>query len=116
MAVQHIDRERFLSNLEACGLLEPEDLRAVLPRLPTTERGRVVARFLVQEGLLTRFQAENLLAGRVHGFVLGQYRILDELGRGGMGRVFKAEHVTMGRVVALKVLAPPALRDGRAEE
>lgn len=35
-----------------------------------------------------------------------QYRLLDQLGEGGMGVVFKAEHKVMGRVVALKVMAP----------
>ena len=38
--------------------------------------------------------------------MLGQYRLLDELGRGGMGQVFKACHTVMGRIVALKVLWP----------
>ncbi|HEX4607403.1 MAG TPA: zf-HC2 domain-containing protein, partial [Urbifossiella sp.] len=35
-----------------------------------------------------------------------QYRLLDQLGEGGMGVVFRAEHKVMGRVVALKVMAP----------
>lgn len=46
--------------------------------------------------------------------ILGQYRILDEIGSGGMGEVFKAEHVLMRRVVALKVMAPHLVRDQNA--
>lgn len=63
----------------------------------------MVADELVRNGLLTRFQAEQLLAGR-RKLTLGQYRILDEVGQGGMGQVFKARHLFMGRVVAVKVL------------
>src|SRR5262245_35785014 len=48
------------------------------------------------------------------GTILGQYRILDQLGAGGMGQVYKAVHIAMDRVVALKVIAPHLLRDARA--
>jgi serine/threonine-protein kinase len=116
MAVPNIDRATFLAYLRQSGLLTEAQLADMLRNLPDTSRGRVVARTLVDLGALTKFQAERLLVGRTQGFLLGQYRILDQIGRGGMGRVFKAEHRTMNRVVALKVLSPSVLKGDRARE
>jgi serine/threonine-protein kinase len=39
------------------------------------------------------------------GDTVGDYRILEEIGRGGMGRVFKVEHAVTRRVEAMKILA-----------
>jgi hypothetical protein len=64
---------------------------------------RALADLLVAQGAITPFQAEQMLVGR-RKLTLGQYKILDAIGQGGMGRVFKAEHVMMGREVAIKVL------------
>ncbi|OWK36431.1 protein kinase domain-containing protein [Fimbriiglobus ruber] len=68
---------------------------------------------LVRKGLLTRFQAKLLLAGRHKGFRLGPYIIRDQLGQGGMGTVYLAEHETLRRRVALKVLQPKQKGDHR---
>src|SRR5262245_23342606 len=104
-STRRIDRQEFLANLRKSNLLPPERYNAVVADLPDTNRSFSLARALVKRGVLTKFQAEMLLAGRTSGFTLGQYRILDQLGRGGMGRVFKAIHQTMNRVVALKVVS-----------
>lgn len=60
---------------------------------------------LLALGLLTRFQADRIKAGKHKGFILGDYRILDQLGGGGAGQVYLAEHRVMRRLVALKVLS-----------
>jgi len=65
-----------------------------------------LAERLVDAGILTEFQARRLLREKVHGLVMGRYVILDRLGAGARGRVFKAQHRLMGRVVAVKVIAP----------
>ncbi|HEY2760520.1 MAG TPA: serine/threonine-protein kinase, partial [Pirellulales bacterium] len=58
---------------------------------------------LIELGKLTPWQASRLLAGQTK-FNLSQYRLLESVGRGGMGEVFKAEHTFMGRIVAVKIL------------
>jgi serine/threonine protein kinase len=63
----------------------------------------VLSEHLIELGFLNRWQAEQLREGRTK-FTLGPYRILDAIGHGGMGYVFKCEHVLLGRIEAIKVL------------
>ena len=47
-----------------------------------------------------------MLQGKARGLMIGQYLVLDKLGGGGRGVVFKAQHRPSGRIVALKILPP----------
>ncbi len=82
--------EGFLVGLRASGKT-PNNVPDLLDRL-------------VDVGMITRFHAERLAAGKYKGFQLGSYLILDQLGTGGMGQVYLAEHTAMRRLVGLKVL------------
>jgi serine/threonine protein kinase len=99
-----ISRGEFARNLAESGLFEPGDL---LPDSgpPAVDDGAEAAQELVAAGKLTGFQADAILRGRFAELRLGNYEIMDRLGAGGMGTVFKARHRRMKRVVALKLLS-----------
>jgi response regulator RpfG family c-di-GMP phosphodiesterase len=60
---------------------------------------------LVRHRLLTGFQAKLIRSGRAKDAILGAYRLLDILGRGGMGVVYLGEHIHLRRRVAIKITA-----------
>jgi serine/threonine-protein kinase len=109
-----VDRDTFLQNLLISRLLTNHQIRHVIDKLGQVQETRDIAKALVSWQLLTKFQAKMLLLGRNSGFFVGPYRILDQLGQGGMGRVYKAIHQTMNRLVALKVFSPKMVNTARA--
>jgi response regulator RpfG family c-di-GMP phosphodiesterase/serine/threonine protein kinase len=90
--------------------LLPEAARAELAACPDTDG---LLERLVKHKLLTDYQVARVQAGTTFGLVLGNYRVLDKLGAGGMGVVFRAEHMRMRRQVAVKVLPLSPEQDQR---
>ena len=112
-AGHHATLAQFVQNLVASGVMTEEQVQAVLDQLGTDQRPESaddLAKVLHRQGHLTRFQAKAIYQGKTRGLVLGNYVVLDKLGRGGMGQVFKARHRRMERVVALKMLPSQAMR------
>lgn len=98
--------EAFWIALEQSGLLAPDQLESVKDALPSAEGASAeqIAQHLVQRRYLSRFQADRLLAGRARGFFFDHYKVIDLLGVGGMGWVYRAVDTKTGDDVALKVL------------
>src|SRR6186997_57745 len=97
----------------ASGLLSQQQIDDAVTGLAARNSGSAVAaepltdevlgQRLVDLGYLNRWQVEQLKEGRTK-FTLGPYRIVNAIGKGGMGHVFKAEHKLLGRIEAIKVL------------
>ena len=64
-----------------------------------------VAKQLVKHGVITKFQAERVLNGRIRSLVIDNFRVFDVLGSGGMGCVYSAREVGSDWPVAIKVLS-----------
>src|SRR5262249_29663522 len=91
-------------------LLNPDDVKTMYARWQSDAKaaaGNLAAfsRWLVAHQYVTDYQATLVTRGQVDDFFLGQYKILDRLGRGRMAGVYKAVH-HLGQVVAIKVLPP----------
>lgn len=109
-------RAELLAATEAAGILTAGQLARARDAAPESASATEAAAVLVAAGLLTRFQADRLLAGRADGLVLGQHVIQEQVGKGSAGRVFKAVHRAMNRPVAIKVLRPELTRTGAARQ
>lgn len=103
-AHNNVTTGEFVQNLTESGLFDAADLLPNSGQLAAAD-GASVAQELVDAGKLTGYQADALLGRRFGDLRMGNYEILDRLGAGGMGTVFKARHRRMKRVVALKVLS-----------
>jgi serine/threonine-protein kinase len=100
--------EDFARRLSDSGLLSMDEIKGTIVALSAnrpTLTGGDLAEQLVSAGKLTSFQAQAVLEQRLEELSIGNYEVLERLGAGAMGTVYKARHRRMKRVVAIKVLS-----------
>jgi tRNA A-37 threonylcarbamoyl transferase component Bud32 len=100
----------FVDQLRESRLLSLAQLEEITDELTTRfTEPKALARHLIEAGWLTPYQVNQLFQGRGQHLVLGRYLLLERLGEGGMGQVFKARHQSMNRIVALKIIRKECL-------
>src|SRR5262245_11745500 len=105
---------QLLDTLRSLHLLDGSQLEAAAQlqgKFPATKE---LVRELVRRGWLTSYQVNELVHGRGHDLVIGSYVILDRVGEGGMGTVFRARNWKLGQVVALKVIRKDRMKNPRS--
>jgi serine/threonine-protein kinase len=99
--------EWFVWDLRRSNLIDRGQLDQIigefLEKHPQAEPPTLAA-YLVSKEILTQFQADRLLQGKTQGFVLGPFTLMDALGTGSMGTVYKARSKNDNDWYAVKVL------------
>jgi serine/threonine protein kinase/Leucine-rich repeat (LRR) protein len=106
--------EQFIKSLTGSGVIAPGKLESFVPPKAHPKDAQELARQLVQSKQLTKFQAQEIYHGRTNSLIMGNYTLLDKIGAGGMGQVFKAQHRRMERHVAIKMLPKAVMKDAAA--
>src|ERR1700674_4645273 len=98
--------------MRSCQLLTPVQAAELTRDLPGHgSDARALAKGLIQRGWVTPYQVNQLMQGRGQDLMLGPYLLLERLGEGGAGLVFKARHQKMDRLVAVKIIRKELLTD-----
>ena len=95
------DDAAFLDHLRKSRLLAPE----LIARVVAKDSPVSIPQRFVKSGLLTPFQLQQIEEGNCRRLMVGEFAILDIIGWGGMGTVYKAQHPQTKQPVALKVLS-----------
>jgi len=105
---------QFVKQLEDSGILSGDTLKEFIPPQGSPKDAEDLARELVRKKKLTKFQAEEAYKGKAKALVLGNYILMEKIGAGGMGQVFKARHRRLDRIVAVKLLPASTMKDPSA--
>jgi serine/threonine protein kinase len=112
LPIEAVSVSNLVERIARCQLLDEGQLAELRDQMCRDfPEPMALARELLGRDWLTAYQVNHLLQGRETDLVLGPYALLERLGEGGTGWVFKARHQHLGRLVAVKVLRRELLAD-----
>jgi serine/threonine protein kinase len=114
LKTEGVQIDQFVDAVDELGLMSRAELAAFLTKLNEARmpcNSEQLGRELAAAGRLTRYQAGAICQGKAKGLLIGRYTVLDKLGAGGMGMVFKAQHRRLKQIIALKILPPSLTRN-----
>src|SRR6516165_2221095 len=94
-----LSRDELLKNLADSGVFSQAEIDAAIDGVGPQADGEHLLQALMNAGKLTPFQAAAVVQRQFDQLHIGKYQVLERLGAGGMGTVFKARHRSMKRIV-----------------
>src|ERR1700688_728009 len=103
----------FVDGILQSQLLEAEQCEEVVRLQTKFDEMRDLALELMRRDWLTAYQVNQISQGRGAALTIGPFILLERLGEGGMGQVFKARQKVFNRIVALKLIRKQCLDNPR---
>lgn len=94
----------LLQWLGANFLLPAAQVDELRPQLDSFASGHALAKELIRRNWLSPYQVNQILQGKGDSLIVGPNRLLERVGEGSMGQVFKAWNTRLGRTVAVKMI------------
>jgi serine/threonine-protein kinase len=103
--------EEWLAALQSSGLLSAAQVEEVarLGRSRRWQEWDELFEILARRGLVSIYAGRKILQGKMGDLSFGPFILLDKLGEGGMGKVYRARRHSDGSIVALKIVRPHLL-------